>query len=53
MSGSTESLLALAMVTVAWLVNAISCVSVLVWRRQYAELARCFDVITLTRAAHG
>ncbi len=53
MSGSTESLLALATVTVAWLVNAISWVSVLVWLRQYAELERCFDVMTLTRAHDG
>jgi hypothetical protein len=50
MSGSTESLLALGAVTVAWLVNAISCASLRVSKRQYAELKRCFDVMTLTGA---
>jgi hypothetical protein len=50
MSGSTASLLALATVTVACLVNEMSWLSVLVWPQQYAELRSRFDVMTLTGA---
>jgi hypothetical protein len=45
--------MAVATVTVAWLVNAISWVSMLFWLRQYAELRARFDVMTLTGAPKG
>jgi len=51
MSGSTESLLALATVTVACLVNETSWIAVLVWPQQYAELRLRFDVMILTGGA--